>query len=87
MSYKGTKEKDQEEGKVEGPQGFAEMCQQVMSGKTPGCCGGETQETAPGCCGTETQATASNETSCGCGPEMQGMMARMMSTFQPKPEK
>ena len=75
MSYKGTKEKDKEEAKVEGPQGFAEMCRQVMSGKTPSCCG------------TETQETASSETSCGCGPEMQGMMARMMSAFQPKAEK
>ncbi len=73
MSYKGTKEKDKEE--AEGRQGFAEMCRQVMSGKTPGCCG------------TETQERASSETSCGCGPEMQGMMARMMSAFQPKAEK
>ncbi len=75
MSYKGTKEKDQEEAKAERPRGFAEMCQQVMSGKTPGCCDTEAQETTP------------NETSCGCGPEMQGMMARMMSAFQPKAEK
>jgi hypothetical protein len=87
MSYKGTKEKDKEEAKVEGPQAFADICRQVMSGKAPACCGGETPGTASGCCGTESQETASGETGCGCGPEMQGMMARMMSAFQPQAEK
>ncbi len=42
MSRKDTKEKDKrdrEEAKVEGPQGFAEMCRQMMSGGMPDCCG------------------------------------------------
>jgi hypothetical protein len=75
MSDKDTKETGKEETKAEGPQGFSEMCRQMMSGKLPECCGAKTQETAsgqtPGC----------------CGPEMQGMMARMMSAFQPEQAK
>ncbi len=56
MGGKDTKQTAKEEAKVEGPQDFAEMCREMMSGGIPDC----------------------------CGSEMQGMMSRMMSTFQPK---
>ncbi len=56
MGGKDRKEKEKGEAKVEGPQGFAEMCREMMSGGMPDC----------------------------CGSEMQGMMSRMMSTFQLK---
>ncbi len=39
MSAKETKKKGKEEAKAEGPQGFAEMCGQMMSGGMPECCG------------------------------------------------
>ena len=39
MGAKDTKEK--KEAKIEGPQGFAEMCRQMMSGGMPDCCGPE----------------------------------------------
>jgi len=32
---------NKEEAKVEWPQGFAEMCRQMMSGGMPDCCGPE----------------------------------------------
>jgi hypothetical protein len=41
MCAKETKGKGKEEAKVEGPQGFAEMCRQMMSGGMPDCCGPE----------------------------------------------
>jgi hypothetical protein len=75
MSDKDTKETAKEEAKTEGPQGFADMCRQMMSGKLPDCCS------------TAAQAATSGETVGCCGPEMQGMMARMMSAFQPKQAK
>lgn len=91
MSDKDTKETTKEEAKTGGPQGFADMCRQMMSGKPPDCCGTATQETAsdqtPGCCGQEAQGKESGQTPGCCGPEMQGMMARMMGAFQPKQAK
>ena len=59
MCAKETKGKGKEETKAEGPQGFAEMCRQMMSGGMPDC----------------------------CGPEMRGMMSRMMSSFQAEAKK
>jgi hypothetical protein len=44
MSAKGTKEKAKKETKAAGPQGFAEMCNQMMSGGMPDCCGTEMGE-------------------------------------------
>ncbi len=75
MSDKDTRETGKEEAKTEGAQAFGDMCRQMMSGKLPDCCSTATPETSPG------------ETSGCCGPEMQGMMARMMSAFQPKQAK
>ena len=71
MSDKDTKETGKE-GKTEEPQGFAEMCRQMMAGKLPECCG------------TEAEATESGGMAGCCGPEMRGMIARMMSAFGPK---
>ena len=39
MSDKNTKAKGKEEAKAEGPQGFTEMCRQMMAGGMPDCCG------------------------------------------------
>jgi hypothetical protein len=44
MSTKRTREKRTEESKAEAPQGFAEMCSQMMSGEMPDCCGPQMRE-------------------------------------------
>jgi len=44
MCFKETKRKSKEEAKMESPQGFAEMCRQMMSGEMPDCCGPEMRE-------------------------------------------
>ncbi len=75
MSDKDTKETGKEEAKTRAPQGFAEMCHQMMSGKQPECCS------------TETQGTASGQTPGCCGPEMRRMMTPMMNACQPNQEK
>jgi hypothetical protein len=41
MCAREAKGKNKEEAKVEWPQGFAEMCRQMMSGGMPDCCGPE----------------------------------------------
>ena len=41
MCVNETKAKSEGEAKVEWPQGFAEMCRQMMSGGMPDCCGPE----------------------------------------------
>jgi hypothetical protein len=38
---KETKGRSKEEAKAEWPQGFAEMCRQMMSDRMPDCCGPE----------------------------------------------
>jgi hypothetical protein len=44
MSAKKRTEKGSDEVKVEGPQGFAETCREMMSGGMPDCCGPEMRE-------------------------------------------
>jgi len=68
MSDKDTKETSQEQKAEEA--GFADICQSMMAGDMPDCCPKPTAE------------ASSEETSSCCGPEMQGMMAKMMSAFQ-----
>jgi hypothetical protein len=41
MCAEETKGKGKEEAKAEWPQGLAETCRQMMSGKMPDCCGAE----------------------------------------------
>jgi hypothetical protein len=41
MRAKDTKGRSKQEAKAEWPQGFADMCRQMMSGKMPDCCGAE----------------------------------------------
>lgn len=41
MSAKESKAKDREEAKAEGPEDFAKMCREMMSGGMPECCGPE----------------------------------------------
>ncbi len=77
MKTEGTSKTEEEaakEEKTEGPQGFAEMCRQMMSGKLSEYCGAATGGTTPGA------------TSGCCGPRMQEMMARMMGVCQANAE-
>ena len=68
MSKKDTKETTEEKKAEES--GFADICQTMMAGDLPDCCPKPTSEETTG------------DTSGCCGPEMQGMMAKMMSAFQ-----
>ena len=67
MSKKKTKETS-EQPEAEGS-AFTDVCGDMMSGNLPDCCAQGAEE------------TASAETAC-CGPEMKGMMARMMGAFE-----
>ena len=67
MSKRKTKETSEQ--KTEGS-AFTNICGDMMAGGLPDCCAEGTNETAF----TETPAC--------CGPEMKGMMARMMGAFE-----
>ena len=69
MSKEDTKGTDEEQSKAEGA-GFAAICQSMMAGDLPECCPKPTQE-----------ASAAETSGC-CGPEMRGMMTRMMAAAQ-----
>jgi hypothetical protein len=69
MSKKEAKETTKEQPETEG-QSFAAACPCMTAGDLPDCCP------------KPTSGEPSPETSGCCGPEMQGMMARMMSAFQ-----
>ena len=51
---------------------FTDACRDMMAGGLPDCCA------------TESQGTEPSETAGCCGPEMKGMMARMMGALGSK---
>jgi hypothetical protein len=68
MSQKKT-ERTSDEPKTEDP-AFTDICRDMMTGELPDCCARGAEE------------TTSSETPPCCGPEMKGMMTRMMGAFE-----